>query len=153
MANQFIHFTALFLLLLVTGVFWGPWFALHRSLKVFNAGEFLHIVKTLAANLAVPMRILMPACLLFMLLSVWFFPQKNSLEFYLNAGAFLLTIFSLIITLAIEVPIVTQIQQWTPTTLPPNWEAIRDRWIKFHIIRTFSSLLSFACYSASVLFL
>jgi uncharacterized membrane protein len=153
MINQLIHFFALFLLMLVTGIFWGPLFSLHRSLKVFNAGEFIHIVKTMAANLAVPMRILMPSCIILMLSSVWIYPLKDSLGFYLNLTAFLLVLISLIITLLVEVPIIDQIQQWTRETIPSNWEAIRDRWVKFHIIRTLASLASFASCTASILFL
>ena len=153
MQNHLLHFFTLFLLMLVTGVFWGPWLSLHRSLKVFNPEIFIHLVKTLAGNLASPMRILMPCCIFFMILSVWFYPQKNSLGFCLILTALALTILSLIITLLIEVPIVAHIQKWTVATLPENWEAMRDRWVKFHVIRTFASLLGFASFSASVLFL
>jgi len=140
------------MLMLVTGIFWGPWFSLHRSLKVFNIEEFIHIVKTLAGNLAVPMRIIMPLCIFLMLLSVWFFPQKNSVAFYLNLVAFCLTVISLIITIVVEVPIVNQIKEWTTSTFPSNWETIRDRWVKFHVVRTFAAIISFACFSASILF-
>jgi uncharacterized membrane protein len=138
--------------MLVTGIFWGPWFSLHRKLYVFSKSEFIHIVKTIAANLAVPMRILMPLCILLMLLSVLFHPQKESWEFYLTLIAFCLTVTSLVITLVVEVPIVTMITQWTEATIPDNWESLRDRWIKFHVLRTFSSMVSFMCLSASIVF-
>jgi uncharacterized membrane protein len=147
---QLIQFIALFLLMLVTGVFWGPWFSLHRSMKVFKAEEFIHIVKTMAANLAVPMRMLMPACILFMLLSVCMHLQKDSIGFYLNLAALLLTITSLLITVIVEVPIVTKIQQWTAESIPSDWRLIQDRWLKFHVLRTFASLISFACFSAGL---
>jgi hypothetical protein len=150
MTNPIIQFLALFLLMLVTGIFWGPWFSLHRSIKVFNEEEFIHIVKTLAANLAVPMRILMPSCILLMLLSAIIYPDKNSFGFYLNMTAFGLSIIFLVITILVEVPIVTQIKQWTVESIPSNWDTIRDRWLKFHVIRTFASILSFMCYSASI---
>jgi uncharacterized membrane protein len=150
MDYSLIQFVALFLLMLVTGIFWGPWFALHRSLRVFNADTFIQIVKTMAANLAVPMRIMMPACILFMLFSTLTYPEKNSWGFYLNITACILTVTSLIITMVVEVPIVNRVKEWT--TIPTDWENIRDRWIKFHVIRTFSSLISFACFTASVMF-
>jgi hypothetical protein len=153
MTSHLIEFFALFQLMLVTGIFWGPWFALHRSMKVFNAEEFIHIVKTMSANLARPMQIMMPSCIVFMLLSVWFYPDKNSLGFYLNLTAFTLIVVSLIITVLVEVPIVKQIEQWTATTVPSNWGAIQDRWLKFHIIRTLSSLASFATFTTSLFFL
>jgi uncharacterized membrane protein len=146
---QLIQFIALILLMLVTGVFWGPWFALHRSLHVFTKDEFIKIVKTLASNLAIPMRILMPLCIAFLTLSVWFYPAKESSGFYLSIAALSLTIISLLVTVIIEVPIVTQITQWTPATAPENWETLRDRWVKFHVIRTLAALMSFVCFIAS----
>ena len=42
-----IQFMALLLLMLVTGVFWGTWFSLSRSMEVFSAAEFIHIGKTI----------------------------------------------------------------------------------------------------------
>ncbi|MES2134229.1 MAG: DUF1772 domain-containing protein [Bacteroidota bacterium] len=153
MYSYLIQFLALFLLMLVTGIFWGPWFSLHRSIKVFNIHEFIHIVNTMAANLAVPMRILMPGCILLMLLSVWTYPQGNSLGFYVSLLAFVLTVVSLLVTLIVEVPIINQITQWTGSAYPSDWETIRNRWVKFHVVRTFSSILSFGCFAASILFL
>jgi Domain of unknown function (DUF1772) len=102
----------------------------------------------MAANLAVPMRILMPSCILLILLSAIIYPDKNSFGFYLNMTAFGLSIIFLVITILVEVPIVTQIKQWTVESIPSNWDTIRDRWLKFHLIRTFASILSFMCYSA-----
>ena len=59
MKSKIIDFAALFLLALVTGVFWETWFTLTRSIETFSAAEFIHIGKTIIANVAVPMRILM----------------------------------------------------------------------------------------------
>jgi hypothetical protein len=69
MTLKLTNFVALFLLALVAGVFWGTWFTLTRSIETFSPAEFIHIGKTIIANVAWPMRILMPACILFMLLS------------------------------------------------------------------------------------
>ncbi len=52
-------FAALFLLALVTGVFWGTWFTLTRSITTFSAAEFIHIGQTIIANVAWPMRFLL----------------------------------------------------------------------------------------------
>jgi uncharacterized membrane protein len=150
MTTHIIQFLNLFVLMLVTGIFWGPWFSLHRSIKVFNPEEFIHIVQTLAANLAVPMRILMPLCILLMFLSGIIYPDKNSFGFYLNLTALGLSLIFLVITILVEVPIVTQIKQWTHDSFPSNWDTFRNRWLKFHVIRTFASLAAFACYSASI---
>ena len=71
-------FAGLFLLALVTGVFWGTWFTLTRSIETFSAAEFIHIGQTIIGNVAWPMRILMPACIVFMIVSALLVAKKNS---------------------------------------------------------------------------
>jgi len=153
MYTQLIQFVALFLLMMVTCIFWGPWLSLHRSMKTFTKDEFIHIVKVMAANLAIPMRIIMPLCILFISLSVVFYQQKDSFGFYMIITSLCLSIVALLVTILVEVPIVNQIKQWTTASIPTDVETIQDRWLKFHVIRTFASLASFACFAASVLFM
>src|SRR5437868_5778532 len=153
MKLKIVQFLTLFLLLLVAGVFWGTWFTLTRSLETFSGEEFIHIGKTIISNVAVPMSIIMPLCILFMILSLWFYPQKKSAGFYLSAIAFILLIATLLITVLIEVPIDNEIKKWTAATILSNWESIRDHWDVFHSIRTFTSLASFGCFLFPILFL
>ena len=148
-----VQFVALFLLALVTGVFWGPWLSLHRSMPVFSGEVFIQLVKTMSQNLAGPMRLLMPACILFMALSTWLYPQPASAGFYFSLTALILNLLALLISILIEVPIVTQIAKWTVSTMPTDWEAIRDRWRFFHVIRLVASLGSFGSFAASILLL
>src|SRR6266487_4169363 len=143
MKSKLIDFAGLFLLALVTGVFWGTWFTLTRSIETFSAAEFIHIGKTIIANVAWPMRILMPSSIFFMILSAWLYPEKRSPGFYFSLAACFLIIIALLITLLVEVPIDNQIKTWTTLTVPVGWEAIRDRWQFFHTARTFVSLASF----------
>src|SRR5579862_9381107 len=122
MKLKVIQFTVLFLLLLVTGLFWGTWFAISQSIQDFSAAEFIHIGKVIIANVAMPMRIILPGCMLFMLLAIWFYPQKSGTGFYLSVVAFILIIIVLYITVGIEVPIDNQIKQWTASSVPSDWE-------------------------------
>jgi uncharacterized membrane protein len=151
MKLKIIQFVALFLLMLVTGVFWGTWFSLSRSIESFSAAEFIHIGKVIIENLAFPMKIIMPACIVFMIIATWIYPHKKSAGFYLSVVALILIIITLYITVGIEVPIDNQIKQWTASTVPLNWETIRIRWQFFHTLRTVTSLASFACFTSSVL--
>jgi uncharacterized membrane protein len=144
-------FAALFLLALVTGVFWGTWFTLTRSIETFSAAEFIHIGQTIITNVAWPMRILMPACILFMILSIWLIPEKKSIEFYLGVVAWLLIIIALLITLLVEVPIDNQIRAWTVDTVPSDWTTLRARWQVFHTVRTYVSLASLGSLILAVL--
>ena len=149
--GRLIEFISLFLLLLVTGVFWGTWFTLTRSLEDFQAEEFIHIGKIIIANVALPMSIIMPSCIVFMILTLWFYQRKGSTMFYLGILGLILMIVTLVITLSILVPIDNEIKQWTISTVPSGWESIRSRWQTFHSIRTFTSLASFGCFTLATL--
>ena len=50
-----------------------------------------------------------------------------------------------------ELPIVNKVKQWTPETVPDNWEDIRDKWVRFHALRVFPGIISFGLYIAAVL--
>ena len=149
MASQIIPFIAIFLLVLVTGVFWGNWISLTRSIDVFSETELIRLAKILVQNLAMPMRVISPCCLTFMALSTWFYTQHGSIGFYSSILAIALLVSALLITLLIEVPINNQIIEWTPSTVPSNWEAIRNRWQFFNIFRVVTALASFGFFAAA----
>ena len=137
--------------MLITGVFWGTWFTLTRSIESFSSEEFIHIGKVIISNVAVPMRVIMPSGILLMLLSLWFYRRKKTTGFYLGMVSFFLIILVLLITLIVLVPIDNDIKEWTASTVPQDWEDIRGKWKAFHAIRTFASLTSFVCFSLSIL--
>jgi uncharacterized membrane protein len=151
MTQKLIHFITLILLVLITGLFWGTWFSISKTIETFSVAEFIHIGKTIIHNVAIPMKIIMPSCILLMAVSLWLYPQKNTMGFYFIVSAFALLIASLVITVGIEVPMDNQIKTWTPETAPSNWEAIRTNWEFFHTIRTFTSFASFSFFSAALL--
>ena len=146
-----LEFTGLMLTALVTGVFWGTWFTLTRSLENFSQVEFVHIGKTIIANVAVPMRILMPATLVVMLFVVWQTFRMNRNSFYLYCLSFFLMLVTLIITVGVEVPIDNQIKTWTAETIPPNWMSLRHTWNRFHSLRTFTSIASLGFFTLGML--
>jgi uncharacterized membrane protein len=146
-----IEFISLLLLLLVTGVFWGPWLALHRSLHLFSKEEFIKITNIMAINLGRPMQVLMPLCLLFMLTSVLIYPNKGSFGFYLILSSLGCMIITFIVTMTTELPIVNKIKLWTSDTAPSDWNEIRDKWVKFHALRVFPALISFGLYLIAIL--
>lgn len=149
MTRTVLHMITLLLVMLVTGVFWGTWFTLTRSLDVFPPENFIRIGKTIIANVGFPMRILMPGTLL-SLLWLGIEARKDKPSIYFFAIAFILMVIALIITVAVEVPIDNQIKTWTPETLPQNWTVLRARWNTFHTLRTFISIASFISLSAGV---
>jgi len=136
---------SLFFLMLITGVFWGTWFTLTRSIESFSADEFKHIGKVIIANVAIPMRILMPSGILLVLLSLWLTKEKGRPGFKLGVLALILLVATLLITLLVLVPIDNAIKEWD--VVPGDFNEIRSKWKNFHALRTFLSLASFLSYS------
>lgn len=151
-ALKIVQFISLVLLLLVTGIFWGTWFSLSRSIENTTPATFLENGKIIIKNLALPMAIMMPLTILFMLDGLWLYPLTSTNGFYLNVISFALIIVTLLITVLIEVPIDNQIKRWTVSTLPAKWEALRSKWQFYHTIRTFTCLGSFVILLFSILF-
>ena len=152
-----IEFISLVLTALVMGVFWGTWFTLTRSLDTFSPAEFIHIGKTIIANVGTPMSILMPATLVAMFLAIvlafrfrWAYARNSDQRPYLYLASFLLMIVTLVITLTVLVPIDNQLATWTPETLPSNWIEFRQTWDLYHTAhtaRTFTSIASLAAFA------
>jgi len=153
MKLKIIQFITLLLLLLVTGVFWGTWFSLSRSIEAFTPSAFLEIGKVIIKNVAWPMRFLMPASLLLMMVHLWIYPVKRSRAFAFYLKSFVLLVTVLLITLIELVPIDNQIKTWTLETMPSDWQQIRDRWELFHTIRTFLCIGGFITYLVPALLL
>ena len=127
---------------LTAGMFYGPWLALSRSMKTFTPEVFLVIVDRMNRNMAPVMTVLMPATLLSIIPVLLLSYRTSPMDFYLSAAAFALFIVALLVTVVIEVPIVQQIVTWTALTLPEDWQQVRDRWMRFHVIRVVSGLTS-----------
>lgn len=142
MKKSILWYSSLVLVMLVTGVFWGTWFTLTRSLENFPADHFIHIGQTIIHNVAGPMRVLMPLTLVVLLLLCIAY-RKERPAVYALLGAFFLMIVTLLITLLVEVPIDNQIRTWTSTSIPDNWTDLRATWKQFHAYRTLTSILSF----------
>jgi uncharacterized membrane protein len=147
-----VQFVTLLLFSLVTGVFWGTWFSLSRSIAAITPGTFLEVGRFMTANLGGPMSVLMPAAVVSaVVLCVLLFRRRNTRGSVFAGAALVLMVIAMIITLTVNVPIDRQIQSWTTATLPPDWNAIRDRWGYYHGLRTLVSLVALAGLFASTL--
>jgi uncharacterized membrane protein len=147
-----VQFVTLLLFSLVTGVFWGTWFSLSRSIAAITPPTFLEVGRLMIANLGGPMSVLMPAAVLSAIVLCGFvFARRNRRGSVFAGAALVLMLLAMIVTLVVNVPIDRQIQSWTTATLPPDWNAIRDRWEYYHGLRTLMSLVALACLFASTL--
>jgi uncharacterized membrane protein len=133
--------TTIVLFSLVMGVFWGTWFSLSRTMDQLSGETFVAVGHQMIQNLGVPMAILLPLALLSALVTLALLRQgRQTVAFWWVLAGFLLMVAALVITLAVEVPIDNQIQDWTAATLPADWRSIQSRWELWHTIRTFLSI-------------
>lgn len=146
---QFIN---IFLLSLVTGVFWGTWLGLSRSLSLLSAEAFLEVGHAMIGNLGIIMAILMPAAMLTTLPVLYLLHRRRPKRFYTTLMGFMFFVMALLITLLVEVPLDFQFQQWTAATLPANWQQLRDRWELFHFLRSWFAVIGLALLIAGALF-
>jgi hypothetical protein len=146
------QFVTLLLYSLVVAVFWGTWLGLSRSIADLSAATFLEVGRTMIANLGGPMRILMPSAVVATFALVVLLARRHE-RFAATFGtlALVLLVTAMAITLLVNVPIDRQIRGWTTETLPPAWEATRDRWEFYHLTRTLVSVTGLACLFGSVL--
>jgi uncharacterized membrane protein len=146
------QFVSIMLVALVAGLLWGTWFPLSRSIGGLSAQTYLEVGRTMIGNIAGPARIVFPLSLASVLVVaglLWL--HRRTLAFWLAASSAALLLATLVITVAVEVPIDNQTKTWTLATLPPDWRAIRDRWELFHTLRTFAALGSLGALVASSL--
>jgi uncharacterized membrane protein len=137
---------------LTVGMFHGPWIALSRSMKTFTPEFFLEIVDRMNRNMAPVMTVLMPGTMLSIIPVMLFSYRQQPMILYLNAAALLLFLIALLVTVVVEVPIVQQIVTWTPSTLPANWQQLRDRWIRFHVLRVITGIASLILLLVAAIF-
>jgi hypothetical protein len=151
MALKTLQFATIMLYALVLGVFWGTWFSQSRTMDALSAATFLENGRQYIANLAMPMRFLMPASLLAVLAAAYFARGKGRGAFWATSAAAALMAAALAVTLAVNVPIDNQIKTWTLQSLPSDWDRIRDHWEAFHCLRTWMTLAGFACLTGGSL--
>jgi uncharacterized membrane protein len=144
--------TSIVLSALVAGMFHGPWVALSRSMRTFTPEVFLAIVGRMNRNMAPVMTVLMPAAMLSIFPILYLSYRIAPLTFYLSVAALALFLIALLVTILVEVPIVEEIVTWTVPTLPANWQQLRDRWMRFHIIRVVAGLTSLVLLVVGAIF-
>jgi uncharacterized membrane protein len=137
---------------LVAGMFHGPWVALSRSMRTFTPEVFLAIVDRMNRNMAPAMTVLMPATILSIIPVLLLSYRMRPLTFYLSATAFALFVVALLVTVLVEVPIVEEIVTWKVSSLPSNWQQLRDRWMRFHIIRVVAGFASLVLLVVGAIF-
>ncbi len=147
-----LEFISIILSAIIGGMYWGPWLALSTSMSMFDAKTFLAITHRMTKNMSTLMTVLTPAALLANLSVLFITFNFDPQTFYWTFAGFILFFIALIVTVAVEVPIVKKISTWTESTMPDNWKMLRDRWSTFHLIRVFAGVVGLGFLVAGVIF-
>jgi hypothetical protein len=108
---------------------------------------FLEVSHAMIGNLGIIMAVLMPAAMLTTLPVLYLLYRRRPKRFYTTLIGFMLFVLALLITLLVEVPLDFQFQQWTPATLPSNWQQLRNHWAWLHLLRSWFAVSVSRCCS------
>src|SRR5262245_32237323 len=146
-----VQFIAVVLTALSMGVHFGTWLT-ERPIRRTQSGSLfieVHQGRDLVAARVMP--ILGNAAILFVALAV-FSARAAPVAFELSLAGLVLLIGDMAVTLTCNVPLNRKVQSWQANAPPPEWTHVRDRWERFHSIRTVLIVLGFALFAASVVF-
>jgi len=137
--------------LVITGLVAGSVFAVLRGydLAQYSPTAFLEVQQGAVRGLNVLLPILgIVAMVLVVALAV--IERRNRRTLILLVVAAVLLAISGVVTRFGNQPINELVMSWTPDTLPANWEAIRDSWRSFHLVRVITSVAALATLSAAL---
>jgi hypothetical protein len=146
-----VQFIALLLTALSMGVHFGTWLTEQPLRDTQSGALFIEVHKGRDRVVARVMPILGSASLIFLALGV-FLVRAVPAAFALSLAGLLLCLGDMFITLLVNVPINGKVQSWQPEAPPQEWALIRDRWERFHSIRSLLVVSGFTLFAASVVF-
>jgi len=146
-----LQFTAIVLTALSMSVHFGTWLT-EAPMRETNSGSvFTEIQKGRDRVAARVMPILENAAILFVAACV-FFSRTVLIAFSLSLAGLLFIAADMAVTLIYNVPINKQVQSWDTSAPPLVWPELRDRWEKFHTLRTAFIVAGFTLFASSVVF-
>jgi uncharacterized membrane protein len=143
---------ALLLSALTSGVLFGTRAALGPSTKGFRVTTYVEVQQATVRNLRPVMGTLLPASVAanLALAVVTARETGRSRAAALTTAGLVGQVASLAVTARYELPINARVLRWSPTDPPVGWQTARDRWDRFHTIRTTTSVVGLGCLTAAV---
>lgn len=145
------QFVAIVLTALSMSVHFGTWLTEAPMRETTSGAVFTEIQKGRDRVAARAMPVLENAAILMVAVCV-FLSRTDLLAFVLSLAALVLIAADMAVTLTCNVPINKQVQSWNASAPPSGWAELRDRWERFHTIRTALIVSGFILLTASVVF-
>jgi len=128
---------------LVAGAFLTGSFALHPAAATLDAPSHLLLRQQLIHRLSklMPPLMLLPvaACI------TAFMFCRISMSWEINTLSGVLSLATIGITIAVNVPLNRCFARWSPSALPCDWERCLQRWNAAHSARTAAAVAAFLC--------
>ena len=137
--------------LILTGLVAGSVFAVLRGydLAQYSPAAFLEVHQGAVRGLNALLPIL-GIVSIGLVVALAVIERRNRRTLILLVLAALLLATSGIVTRLGNQPINDLVMSWTVDTFPADWEAIRDSWRGFHLVRVITSIAAFAILSAAL---
>jgi len=149
--SAIVQFNALVLVALGMGVHFGTWL-LEAPIRETKSGTmFTEMNQGRDRVAARVMPLLGSAAILSVAFCVYLVKAVPG-AFWLSLLGLLFLIGDMTVTLAGNVPINKQVQSWNAAAPPPSWFELRDRWERFHTLRTVLAVTGFTLFASSVVF-
>jgi len=139
MIISFIRFLNFILVALLAGTSFGIWMGFNPS--NYSAGTYLEQQQHLVRSLNTLMVSLVIIATLVTIVSA-FLQRKDKMVFIALLFSALFLASCIFISRFGNVPIQTEMLNWTVDTMPDNWTMLRDKWWSFHVLRTIAELIA-----------
>ena len=143
-----LQFLSGLLLSMVAGSVFGIWRGYNPS--TYSASTFVEMHQGAVNGLNVLLPGIAFAAIALVIALAWL-ARGRKVAFRLYLCAILLMIAGGIVTRGFNQPINAQVMTWTAQSLPTNWEAVRDEWWNWHVVRTAITLLAMALLLSGII--
>ena len=134
---------------LATGGLMVNWIGLARAMAKLSASTYIEFHQITNQTFDPYMPIVVVGSILGGLVQALLF-SLQTLSGRLSLAGAACFVAALIIALATNVPINKRVATWSIEQPPSNWAVERDRWIRFHVLRTLLSVPGLLFYSAAL---
>jgi uncharacterized membrane protein YagU involved in acid resistance len=144
-----LQFAILFLLAMLAGGWMATTVVFARGYVRMSAAAYIEAEQT---NSAIACKYFAPSIVLTVVLSVIYLllAKSHSTVFILTAiGAGLLALTAVFVKVKI-LPINDEIHSWSPQQPPAHWKALRERWVRYHNLRTIFGVVAFSLQAIAV---
>jgi uncharacterized membrane protein len=138
--RRIVAFATVLLTALLVGTMFGIWFGYDPH--GISGPAYVEVQQSAIRALNVPMPVLGAICVLLCLVCAYL-NRGVPAQAYLYLAAAGLFIVAGLITRLLNQPINAVVMTWSPQSLPPEWELLRDQWWQWHILRTGIGIVGF----------